>query len=191
MGHPSLLPASILNVTHTPSTRHPDAPLHQNGNSTPEPSGLGVRTARRIAVAVAGATVVLVGVALLVLPGPGVVTILVGLGILSMEFAFARKWIVYIKARSSQVADGAGVPRRWRWAFPVMAIVVGITAMLVPLFVAVVHTPTGLRVLPKPSASYRYTLTSAQTLQAQALEGDAFAAALLERCQTSPANPQP
>jgi hypothetical protein len=100
-----------------------------------------------------------------------------------MEFAFARNWIVYIKARSSQVADGAGVPRRWRWAFPAVAILVGIAAMLVPLFVSVVHTTAGVRVLRKPSATYRFTLTSDQSLQKQALEGDAFAAALLERCQ--------
>lgn len=46
--------------------------------------------ARRLAVGVIGGTVVLVGIALIVLPGPALVVIPVGLGILGLEFAWAR-----------------------------------------------------------------------------------------------------
>lgn len=49
--------------------------------------------ARRIVVTVVGVSVVLVGLALLVLPGPALVVIPIGLAILGMEFAFARRWL--------------------------------------------------------------------------------------------------
>jgi tellurite resistance protein TerC len=55
------------------------------------------RTARRIAVAVIGASVVVVGVAMIVLPGPAFVVIPAGLAILSIEFAFARRWLHRIR----------------------------------------------------------------------------------------------
>jgi tellurite resistance protein TerC len=61
------------------------------------------RWARRIAVAVVGGTVLLVGVALIVLPGPAFVVIPVGLAILSLEFAWARRWLRKVKERSVQV----------------------------------------------------------------------------------------
>jgi len=51
------------------------------------------RTARRIAIGVIGASVVIVGVALIVLPGPAFLVIPAGLAILSIEFAFARRWL--------------------------------------------------------------------------------------------------
>ncbi len=49
--------------------------------------------ARRIAVAVVGGTTVLLGVLLLATPGPGLVVIPVGLAILGLEFAWARRWL--------------------------------------------------------------------------------------------------
>ena len=49
--------------------------------------------ARRLVVGLVGASVLLVGVALLVLPGPAVVVIPLGLGILGLEFAWARRWL--------------------------------------------------------------------------------------------------
>jgi tellurite resistance protein TerC len=49
------------------------------------------RAARRIVILVVGATVLLTGVAMLALPGPGSLFILTGLGILAIEFAFARR----------------------------------------------------------------------------------------------------
>lgn len=51
----------------------------------------GLRTVRRVIVAVLGITVVFVGVALMVLPGPAFIVIPIGLGILALEFAWARR----------------------------------------------------------------------------------------------------
>lgn len=53
----------------------------------------GIRTARRLVVGVIGATVLLGGLALLVLPGPALVVIPIGLGILAVEFEWARRWL--------------------------------------------------------------------------------------------------
>lgn len=63
------------------------------------------RWARRIAVAVVGGTVLLVGVALIVLPGPAFVVIPLGLAILGLEFAWARRWLRKVKQRSAQVVN--------------------------------------------------------------------------------------
>ncbi len=57
--------------------------------------------ARRIAVGVVGFTVLAVGVAMIVLPGPAFVVIPIGLGILGLEFAWARRWLRTVKERGS------------------------------------------------------------------------------------------
>jgi len=48
---------------------------------------------RRIVVTVVGGTVLAIGVALLVLPGPAFIVIPLGLAVLAMEFAWARRWL--------------------------------------------------------------------------------------------------
>ena len=53
----------------------------------------GVRAARRLVVGVIGSTVLFGGLALLVLPGPAFVVIPIGLGILAIEFEWARRWL--------------------------------------------------------------------------------------------------
>jgi tellurite resistance protein TerC len=63
------------------------------------------RTARRIVVAIIGGTVVLVGVAMIALPGPAVVVIPMGLAILGIEFAFARRWLRTLRERSKALYD--------------------------------------------------------------------------------------
>ena len=73
------------------------------------------RVAKRIVIGVVGGTVLLVGVAMIVLPGPAFVVIPVGLGILSLEFAWARSWLHKIKAKAQSVArmsprHGGAVP---------------------------------------------------------------------------------
>ena len=50
-----------------------------------------VRHARRLIIAVVGVTVVLIGIALIVLPGPAFIVIPLGLAILAIEFAWARR----------------------------------------------------------------------------------------------------
>lgn len=61
--------------------------------------------ARRIAIAVVGFTVLGVGIAMIVLPGPAFIVIPVGLGILGLEFAWARRWLRKVKERSSTLVD--------------------------------------------------------------------------------------
>ena len=70
------------------------------------------RQARRAAILVLGSTVLLVGVAMLVLPGPAMVMIPLGLGILAIEFAWARRWLHRLKAsaRDLQIRTGLGAP---------------------------------------------------------------------------------
>jgi tellurite resistance protein TerC len=48
---------------------------------------------KRIAVMIVGGTVLLIGIALIVLPGPAFIVIPCGLGILGIEFAWARRWL--------------------------------------------------------------------------------------------------
>jgi hypothetical protein len=47
---------------------------------------------RRVVILITGGSVLLIGIALLVLPGPAVVVIPIGLSILALEFAWARRW---------------------------------------------------------------------------------------------------
>jgi hypothetical protein len=62
---------------------------------------------RRAAIAAGGFGLVAVGLALLVLPGPGVALIVAGLGLLSLEFEWARRLRVYVLRRAEPVT-----PRR-------------------------------------------------------------------------------
>ncbi len=57
--------------------------------------------ARKVVVAVIGSTVVGVGIAMLVLPGPALLVIPLGLGILGLEFAWARRWLRKLKEHSA------------------------------------------------------------------------------------------
>lgn len=54
---------------------------------------------RRIGVMLAGGAVLIIGIAMIVLPGPAIVMIPVGLAILGLEFAWARRWLRKAKAR--------------------------------------------------------------------------------------------
>jgi uncharacterized protein (TIGR02611 family) len=65
------------------------------------------KVAKRIVIGVVGGTVLLVGVVMIVLPGPAFVVIPVGLGILSLEFAWARSWLRKVKAKAQAVAGVA------------------------------------------------------------------------------------
>ncbi len=65
------------------------------------------RWAKRIVVTVVGFTVLIVGIAMIVLPGPAFVVIPVGLGILGLEFAWARAWLRKVKEKSQEFARSA------------------------------------------------------------------------------------
>ena len=62
------------------------------------------KLAKRIVIGIVGGTVLLIGIAMIALPGPAFVVIPVGLGILSIEFAWARIWLKKVKAKAQEVA---------------------------------------------------------------------------------------
>jgi tellurite resistance protein TerC len=68
------------------------------------PLSIAYRWARRIAVSLVGFTVLAVGIAMVVLPGPAFIVIPIGLGILGVEFAWARRWLTTIKERGEALA---------------------------------------------------------------------------------------
>jgi len=68
---------------------------------------LSLRHAKRLVIFVVGATVVLLGIVLLVTPGPAFVVIPIGLGILSIEFVWARRLLVRVKEQAIEMAKSA------------------------------------------------------------------------------------
>lgn len=70
------------------------------------------RVARRIVVSVIGGTLILLGAIMLVTPGPGTPTILAGLGVLALEFYWARRWLVRLRRRMRSM--GIAIPRLGR-----------------------------------------------------------------------------
>lgn len=67
------------------------------------------RVARRIVLTVVGTTVVLLGILMLVTPGPGLLGLVAGLGILALEYTWARRWL-------TSVRNGAEYTwNRWGW----------------------------------------------------------------------------
>jgi hypothetical protein len=63
-----------------------------------QPENGALRLAKKIVITSIGVSVVLVGVVMIVAPGPAVVVIPAGLAILSVEFAWARRWLRRVKA---------------------------------------------------------------------------------------------
>lgn len=68
---------------------------------------LTLRQAKRLVILVVGITVVLFGIVLLVTPGPAFVVIPIGLGILSIEFVWARRLLVRVKQQAIEMAKTA------------------------------------------------------------------------------------
>lgn len=64
-----------------------------------------IRQLRRLIVTVVGATVLLIGVAMIVLPGPAVVVIPLGLSILALEFAWAKRLLDRVKDVAARTND--------------------------------------------------------------------------------------
>lgn len=61
--------------------------------------------ARRLVVAVIGGSMVLIGIAMVVLPGPAIIVVPLGLGILGLEFAWARFWLRKLRATATGVVN--------------------------------------------------------------------------------------
>ena len=69
----------------------------------PEDWQITYRWARRIAISIVGGTVLALGVAMIVLPGPALVVIPLGLAILGVEYAWARRWLRKVRARTAEL----------------------------------------------------------------------------------------
>jgi tellurite resistance protein TerC len=65
------------------------------------------RVARRIVVTVVGATVIVIGIAMIVLPGPATLVIPLGLAILGLEFAWARRWLRRVRDKGAEMVGRA------------------------------------------------------------------------------------
>jgi hypothetical protein len=63
------------------------------------------RWARRIVVAMIGGTILVIGIAMVILPGPAILVVPLGLGVLGLEFAFARHWLRKLRATATDVVN--------------------------------------------------------------------------------------
>lgn len=68
------------------------------------------RIAKRVAIGIVGGSVLVLGVLMIVLPGPAFVVIPVGLGILAIEFTWARNWLRKIREKAQAMARGGARP---------------------------------------------------------------------------------
>jgi uncharacterized protein (TIGR02611 family) len=62
--------------------------------------------ARRIVIGLVGLSTVVVGVVMIVTPGPALVVIPLGLGILALEFVWARRLLRLFRVRTRQMYRG-------------------------------------------------------------------------------------
>jgi tellurite resistance protein TerC len=75
------------------------------------------KAARRVVITLVGGTVVLIGVVMLVFPGPAFVVIPIGLAILGLEWAWARRLLRTVKEKGGEAFEKVGLAarfRRWR-----------------------------------------------------------------------------
>lgn len=68
--------------------------------------------ARRIVILVIGLTLILFGIVMLVTPGPGWLLIFGGLGILALEFVWARRLLKKLKAAGHEVRHNVFGPSK-------------------------------------------------------------------------------
>ena len=72
------------------------------------------RQARKAVVLILGSSVLLVGVAMILLPGPAFLVIPLGLSILAIEFAWARRWLQQVKTKITEGQKKVGNAFRQR-----------------------------------------------------------------------------
>jgi tellurite resistance protein TerC len=66
------------------------------------------RQARRAVILLLGSSVLAAGLAMVSLPGPAFIVIPMGLAILAVEFAWARRWLNRVKAELAEVKEKLG-----------------------------------------------------------------------------------
>lgn len=64
-----------------------------------------LKQVRRVVVFVAGIVVLLLGIMMLVAPGPGILTVVLGLGILAMEFVWARRLLKRLREKGTNFTN--------------------------------------------------------------------------------------
>jgi len=69
------------------------------------------KTARRTAIAVLGGTIIVIGIVMIVAPGPALIVIPIGLAVLGVEFAFARRWLKSLRETISNGMAGIRAKR--------------------------------------------------------------------------------
>ncbi len=69
------------------------------------------RQGRKVVILILGGSVLLIGAAMVVLPGPAILVLPLGLSILALEFAWARKWLARIRKTVGDVKRRL-VPRK-------------------------------------------------------------------------------
>lgn len=72
------------------------------------------KAARRIVVTIVGGTVVLIGLVMIVSPGPAFVVIPIGLAILGLEWAWARRLLRTVKEKGGDALKKVGIGNRLR-----------------------------------------------------------------------------
>ncbi len=72
------------------------------------------KAARRVVITLVGGTVVLIGVIMIVVPGPAFVVIPIGLAILGLEWAWARRLLSAVKEKGGEAFEKAGLAARFR-----------------------------------------------------------------------------
>jgi hypothetical protein len=85
-----------------PQTPNPDGIGNGNGNGNCSAAvtalAATLRTMRQLFILLIGLTVLLIGIVMIVLPGPSILVIPLGLAILGIEFAWARRWLAKFKS---------------------------------------------------------------------------------------------
>jgi hypothetical protein len=71
-----------------------------------------VQQARRLTVAIVGFIVTVLGVVMLVTPGPGWLVILLGLGVLGVEFVWARRLLGRLKKGGAELIPSVSAARK-------------------------------------------------------------------------------
>jgi hypothetical protein len=101
----SVLNARISEFLDSPLVSSPDrreqdrSPIVHCGieSNRNEPESMNKRVIKRFLVGAAGGIVLAAGFAMIVLPGPAIVVIPLGLAILAIEFAWAKRWLEKVK----------------------------------------------------------------------------------------------
>jgi tellurite resistance protein TerC len=85
----------------------------------------------RVLIAIAGFTLLFAGLAMLVLPGPALAVIPVALAVLSLEFAWAARWLEKALEHAEKAKQTAKETSRAERIAVAIAIVLGVVAAVV------------------------------------------------------------